>query len=93
MQLPVAARSSVPVTTSTSASYETPTWTETRVRLRARTNVGYSALLKGRKRMARITVGLVGLGTVGATGLATGPHLHLELRIRGAAVNPLPAFR
>jgi murein DD-endopeptidase MepM/ murein hydrolase activator NlpD len=33
------------------------------------------------------------VGTVGATGLATGPHLHLELRIRGAAVNPLPAFR
>jgi murein DD-endopeptidase MepM/ murein hydrolase activator NlpD len=33
------------------------------------------------------------VGTVGATGLATGPHLHLELRIRGAAVKPLPAFR
>jgi murein DD-endopeptidase MepM/ murein hydrolase activator NlpD len=33
------------------------------------------------------------LGRVGATGAATGPHLHLELRVRGAAVNPLPAFR
>ena len=33
------------------------------------------------------------LGAVGATGFATGPHLHLELRVRGAAVNPLPALR
>ncbi|HEU4450347.1 MAG TPA: peptidoglycan DD-metalloendopeptidase family protein [Gaiellaceae bacterium] len=33
------------------------------------------------------------LGAVGATGLATGPHLHLELRVRGAAVDPLPALR
>jgi murein DD-endopeptidase MepM/ murein hydrolase activator NlpD len=33
------------------------------------------------------------LGAVGATGFADGPHLHLELRVRGAAVNPLPALR
>jgi murein DD-endopeptidase MepM/ murein hydrolase activator NlpD len=32
------------------------------------------------------------LGRVGATGDATGPHLHFELRLRGAAMNPLTAI-
>ncbi len=33
------------------------------------------------------------LGTVGSTGLATGPHLHWELRVRGIACDPeTPAF-
>lgn len=36
----------------------------------------------------RVAAGHV-LGTVGSTGLSTGPHLHWELRISGVAVDPL----
>ena len=33
------------------------------------------------------------IGLSGCTGLCFGPHLHFEVRIRGAAVDPLPALR
>lgn len=33
------------------------------------------------------------LGWVGSSGDATGPHLHFEVRVRGAAVDPVPALR
>jgi murein DD-endopeptidase MepM/ murein hydrolase activator NlpD len=32
------------------------------------------------------------VGRVGSTGLSTGPHLHFELRLRGAALDPMTAF-
>jgi murein DD-endopeptidase MepM/ murein hydrolase activator NlpD len=32
------------------------------------------------------------VGAVGATGHATGPHLHFEVRVRGAAIDPLLAL-
>jgi murein DD-endopeptidase MepM/ murein hydrolase activator NlpD len=33
------------------------------------------------------------VGAVGSTGFATGPHLHFELRLGGAAIDPLTALR
>jgi murein DD-endopeptidase MepM/ murein hydrolase activator NlpD len=42
---------------------------------------------RGRRVSARTRI-----GTVGATGSASGPHLHFEMRLRGAAFDPLTAL-
>jgi murein DD-endopeptidase MepM/ murein hydrolase activator NlpD len=47
-----------------------------------------SAFAKGIKRGSKVKQGQV-IGYVGATGLATGPHLHYEFRINGEQRNPL----
>jgi murein DD-endopeptidase MepM/ murein hydrolase activator NlpD len=49
-----------------------------------------SAILVGPGQ--RVAVGQP-LGRVGASGSATGPHLHFEVRVRGAAVDPAATFR
>jgi murein DD-endopeptidase MepM/ murein hydrolase activator NlpD len=53
----------------------------------------YAHLSRIRVRLGRwVRVGAL-VGNVGATGQATGPHLHFEVRVRGAAVNPLSSLR
>ena len=47
-----------------------------------------SGFAKGMRKGKRVAQGEV-IGYVGATGLATGPHLHYEFRINGVFQNPL----
>ena len=42
-------------------------------------------------RGTRLAAGQL-VGRVGATGISQGPHLHFELRLRGAATDPAPAL-
>jgi len=39
----------------------------------------------------RVRSGMV-IGKVGSTGMATGPHLHFEIRRKGKTTNPVPLF-
>jgi murein DD-endopeptidase MepM/ murein hydrolase activator NlpD len=47
-----------------------------------------SSIAKGLRKGKRVTQGEI-IGYVGATGLATGPHLHYEFRINDVHQNPL----
>lgn len=54
-----------------------------------RTYYGHlSRIAKGVRRGVRVDQGQL-VGYVGKTGLATGPHLHYEMRVKGRYVNPL----
>jgi murein DD-endopeptidase MepM/ murein hydrolase activator NlpD len=52
----------------------------------------YAHLSRIETRLGDQIAGGTLLGLVGQTGDATGPHLHFELRVDGAAVDPLPHF-
>jgi murein DD-endopeptidase MepM/ murein hydrolase activator NlpD len=53
----------------------------------------YAHLRTVRVRLRQAVGAGTRLGTVGATGNATGPHLHFEVRLRWAAVDPRRALR
>jgi peptidoglycan hydrolase-like protein with peptidoglycan-binding domain len=58
---------------------------------RVRTRYAHLSTI-GVRRGQRVRTGSV-LGRVGSTGASTGPHLHFEVLVRGAAADPLPALR
>jgi murein DD-endopeptidase MepM/ murein hydrolase activator NlpD len=59
---------------------------------RRRTRTLYAHLSSVSVRKGQCVVGHQRIGRVGSTGFSTGPHLHFEIRVRGAAVDPVPAF-
>jgi murein DD-endopeptidase MepM/ murein hydrolase activator NlpD len=52
----------------------------------------YAHLSTARVRVGQTVLRGALVGRVGASGKATGPHLHFEVRLRGAAVDPLSAL-
>jgi murein DD-endopeptidase MepM/ murein hydrolase activator NlpD len=52
----------------------------------------YAHLARISVKLGRRVPAAATLGTVGATGNATGPHLHFEVLVRGAAVDPQTTF-
>ena len=58
-----------------------------------RTTSWYAHLASTTVRRGDRVVAGTRIGTVGSTGHSTGPHLHFEVRARGAAVRPTTAFR
>jgi murein DD-endopeptidase MepM/ murein hydrolase activator NlpD len=58
-----------------------------------RVRTWYAHLSSIRVRRGQRVGGGTVIGRVGSTGFSTGPHLHFEVRLRGAALNPLPALR
>ena len=49
----------------------------------------YAHLSRITVRRGERVVGGERIGTVGSTGFSSGPHLHFELRLRGAMLDPL----
>lgn len=52
----------------------------------------YAHLSSALVRVGQTLLAGAPVGRVGSTGKATGPHLHFEVRLRGAAVDPLTAL-
>ena len=52
----------------------------------------YAHLSRFAVRAGQCVTGGDRVGRSGSTGFSTGPHLHFEIRVRGAAVDPLRAF-
>jgi murein DD-endopeptidase MepM/ murein hydrolase activator NlpD len=52
----------------------------------------YAHLSSFSVRVGQAVVTGTRIGRIGSTGEASGPHLHFEVRVRGAAVDPVPAL-